>query len=160
MIKITILDNDESFIDIHDGEVHWSNLFEFNAILTFAYGDNGKCEFETMHHFMLIESMCEGILNLLLQQKQSSYSDFGKTSDNKLAFKIKNHDVNISVHPPKGENTLAKTTPKVLALDFLRVLKNLKKLYLSYRMDDLCDTELKALDHYFYSISKALNKIS
>jgi len=160
MIKITILDNDDSFIDIHDGEVHWSNLFEFNAILTFAYDDNGKCEFETMHHFMLIESMCEGILNLLLQQKQSSYSDFGKTCDNKLAFKINNYDVNITVHPLKGENTLAKTTPKVLALDFLRVLKNLKKLYLSYRMDDLCDAELKALDDYFYSISKALNKIS
>lgn len=132
--------------EIETGESHWSDIFEFDALITFDYGDNGICEFETMHHFMTIDTITDGIVGLLLKREQSSYGGYGASYNKKLVFKVIDDYVFIEMHPQKGENIFAKTTPSVLAFDYLRVLKKYKKVLAAFQVDDIRQKELDLLD--------------
>lgn len=159
MIRITILDEDHSLDDIKRGEMHWSNICEFDALIEFDYDNQNICEFYTMHHFMLLQDMSEAILNLLTKGKQVSFRDYGYTYNKQLTFKMIDEDVHIMVYPQKEKNSVI-VSPKVLALDFLRALKEIQNLYCSYRTDNLNDNELNVLREYIKKITKTVSQVS
>lgn len=77
MITIEFQEGPKLFEKFNNSKLHWSNVFEFDALITFDYGTDGICQFETMHHFMTIDAMTEGIVGLLLKGEQSSYVGYG-----------------------------------------------------------------------------------
>lgn len=160
MITIEFQDAEKYIQKIKENKKHWSNIFEFEAVITFDYGTNGICQFETLHHFMTIDAMTEGIIDLLLKGEQSSYGGYGASYNKRLVFKVEDDHISIEIHPRKGNNILAKTTPNVLALDYIRALKEHKKVLTSFQKDDNGQEEIDLLDQFILEVTNALKKVS
>lgn len=143
MITIEIND-DESLEEINRGKLHWSNIFDFDAVIAFQYDDQ-VIEFETMHHVMTLSDFTEGVMALLIKGKQSSFNGYGASYNKSLVIKRFKDRVYIELHIKKENSISIEISPRVLALDLYRALKKHVEYLSSFQRDSIGTDDLEGL---------------
>ena len=145
--------------EIQSKQLHWSNLFDFDAIISFDYGEQ-KIHFETMHHLMTLGDLTKGIIVLLRSGKQSSYSGYGASYNKKLIIKRVKDRAFIELHIKKGDFVSAEVNAKVLALDFLRAIKNHIDYISSFQYDLIGAEELEGIKLLVIELNQTIRAVS